>query len=112
MEKKVFEYSNKKEINLHSETNVTENERKIGNTIAVICYFAAFIVFALAFTGVIPFYSIFLPFVPAVIYLFYLVIKYMVFKKTPIQYQSYNKKVNGNDTEISNYEEKIINKEK
>ena len=36
----------------------------------------------------------------------------MVFKKTPIQYQSYNKKVNGNDTEISNYEEKIINKEK
>ena len=112
MEKKIFEYSDKKEVHLHSEVNLTKGERKFGNIIITICYFFDIITWILFFAGIFPFFMLFVPFILPVLFLIYLTIKYFVLKKSPIKYESYNIKVNDNNTEISDYKEKIINEDK
>ena len=109
MEKKIYEYSKRKEVHLYGETNVTEGERKFGNALIFISFFLVIITWILVFSGILNFFMIFAPFIPSVLFLLYLTVKYVFLKKMPMHCESYDIKVNGNDTEISNYKEKIIN---
>lgn len=106
MEKKISEYSNKKEVHLHGGAELTKTEKFIADTIITITYFAFIIGFF-----ILPFYMLFVILIPVMLYMIFLFLKYFVFKKKPMQLKTYDIKVNGNDVEISNYKEKVINGE-
>ena len=109
MEKKIYEYRKQKEVNLHGEANLTKGEGKFGNILVYITFFLTIITWILVFSGILNFFMIFVPFILPVLFLLYLTVKYFVLKKTSMKYESYDIKVDGNDINISNYNEKVIN---
>ena len=52
----------------------------------------------------------FLSFVPSIIFITYIIIKYFFIKKIPKIYQSYDIEIKNDDVNITNYKEKIIDK--
>ena len=109
MEKKIYEYRKQKVVNLHGETNVIEGERKFGNILVCISFFLTILTWILVFGGILNFFMMFVPFILPILFLLYLTVKYLFIKKIPMKYESYDIEVNGDDTNISNYKEKVIN---
>ena len=109
MKKDLFNYKKEIGVNYHAEVELNNKEKKFMTVYITVLFFVTLIVFILVANYTLPFYAIFIPFGTILIPFTYFIIKYFVLKKGPVHTESYKYKIDGNNIDVSNVQEKDYN---
>lgn len=101
MKKNIFNNSNKKEWHYNAVVTVSEMDRKIGNIVIVISFIVILSSMILDILGLVKSYVVFVTFIPPVLFMIYLVIKYFILRINPTNSDSNNSEdISSNDSKM------------